>query len=83
MADPIYSTAPSLERQVIEMVYGLRNAEVAYNLDHPNAPVNNVSIVIDSSARAMLLSVRVDADFQFEDGQIVMRASEYIPAVGS
>lgn len=83
MADPISSTAPSLERQVIEIVYALRNAEIAYNVDHPNAPVNNVSIVIDPDSRAMSLSVRIEADFTFEGGEIVMRGSEYIPAVGS
>jgi hypothetical protein len=83
MADTIGTTAPTLERQAIEVVYALKNAERLYNVDHPNATVNNVSIQIDPPGRAMYLSVKLEADFTFEDGQIVMKANEYIPSLGS
>jgi hypothetical protein len=72
MADLIFTTAPTLERQAIEVVYALKIA-------NPNAPVNNVSLSIDQPGRAIYLSVKIDAEFSFEGGEIVMRGTEYIP----
>jgi hypothetical protein len=82
MADPIFPSAPTLERQAIEVIYALKNAERIYNIDHPNAPVNNVSLAIDPLGRAIYLSVKIEAEFSFEGGQMVMRGSEYIPSNG-
>jgi hypothetical protein len=82
MADPIYTSAPTLERQAIEVVYALKNAERLYNIANPNAPANNVSVAIDQPGRAIYLSVKIDAEFSFEGGEIVMRGSEYIPSTG-
>jgi hypothetical protein len=79
MADLIFTTAPTLERQAIEVVYALKNAERLYNIANPNAPVNNVSLSIDQPGRAIYLSVKIDAEFSFEGGEIVMRGTEYIP----
>lgn len=82
MADPIYTSAPTLEQQAIEVVYALKNAERLYNIDHPNAPVNNVSVAIDQPGRAIYLSVKIEADFSFENGKMVIRGAEYIPSTG-
>jgi hypothetical protein len=83
MADPIYTTAPSLERQAIEVFLSLKTLENQYNLDFPNAPFNNVSITLDPADRAIYLSAKIECDFIFQDGEVVMRGTEYLPSVGS
>lgn len=84
MADSISTSAPNLERQAIEVLFALREQERLYNAEVPTrTPLENVSISIDPATRSIYVSARIDADFQFENGQIVIRGVESIPSVGT
>jgi hypothetical protein len=80
MANPITSTATTLEKQVIEVAQALEAAERTYNaLPSTLNQVNNVSVALDQEGRTISVTISLPATVTATAGVVSMTPDAYLP----